>query len=237
MESINKADQMELQGTIQSLLDGYSRIRTGVDERSRMLQQYVTQQREIAAKVEESTEFLNKIQEDVRALNKPIGFRPEDTQSMLNSYELLLAELRVYRDKMDDLQHRTTGNSGDLAAIVKQQDDLISTIEAQIKKLRHLLLLRQQFMALVAEITTFIAKYNEVVHDIEKGGKTVQEKIRRYEDVMQQLIFLLNLTNVFLFRLSTRSKNVKPNWQVHKTRESKLRRKDRSQTATPSPNS
>ena len=187
MESINKADQMELQGTIQSLLDGYSRIRTGVDERSRMLQQYVTQQREIAAKVEESTEFLNKIQEDVRALNKPIGFRPEDTQSMLNSYELLLTELRVYRDKMDDLQHRTTGNSGDLAAIVKQQDDLISTIEAQIKKLRHLLLLRQQFMALVAEITTFIAKYNEVVHDIEKGGKTVQEKIRRYEDVIYKI--------------------------------------------------
>ena len=185
--SLNKADQMELQGTIQSLLDGYNRVTAGIDERNKTLQQYVTNQRDIAAKVEESTEILNKIQEDVRALNKPIGFRPEDTQSVLNSYEMLLAELRVYRDKMDDLQHRTTGNSGDLGVIVKQQDDLIATIEAQIKKLRHLLLLRQQFMALVAEITTFIAKYNEVVHDIEKGGKTVQEKIRRYEDVIYKI--------------------------------------------------
>ena len=67
---------------------------------------------------------------------------------------------------------------------MKQQDELIASIEAQIKKLRHLLLLRQQFMALISEITTFIAKYSEVIQDIEKGGKTVQEKIRRYEDVI-----------------------------------------------------
>lgn len=181
--TLNKADQLELQGTIQGLLDGFNRITCGVEDRKKTLKSYVDQQREVAAKVEESVEFLNKIQEDVRALNKPIGLKPEDTQNMLNSYEQLLAELRTYREKMDDLQHRTSGNSGDLAAIVKQQDDLIAAIEAQIKKLRQLLLLRQQFMAIVAEITTFIAKYNEVVQDIEKGGKTVQEKIRRYDDV------------------------------------------------------
>ena len=180
---------MEIEGTLQSLLDSYTRVSTGVKERCQSLQSIVSQQREVAAKVDESIEFLNKIQEDMRSMNKPIGFRPEDAQTTLNSYELLLAELRLYRDKMDELQRRTSGNSGDLAAIVKQQDDIIANIEAQIKKLRHLLLLRQQFMAIVAEITTFIAKYNEVVQDIEKGGKTVQEKIRRYEDVS---FFLLN---------------------------------------------
>lgn len=185
--TLNKADQLELQGTMQALLDGLHRITTGVGERKKTLSSYVDQQREVAAKVEESVEFLNKIQEDVRALNKPVGLKPEDTQNMLNSYERLLAELRAYRERMDDLQHRTSGNSGDLAAIVKQQDDLIAAIEAQIRKLRQLLLLRQQFMALVAEITTFIAKYNEVVHDIEKGGKTVQEKIRRYDDVIYKI--------------------------------------------------
>jgi len=183
IDSLNKADQIEIEGTLQSLLDSYTRVSTGVKERCQSLQSIVTQQREVAAKVDESIEFLNKIQEDMRSMNKPIGFRPEDAQTTLNSYELLLAELRLYRDKMDELQRRTSGNSGDLAAIVKQQDDIIANIEAQIKKLRHLLLLRQQFMAIVAEITTFIAKYNEVVQDIEKGGKTVQEKIRRYEDV------------------------------------------------------
>ena len=193
VDSLNKADQMEIEGTLQSLLDSYTRVSNGVLERCNSLQSMVNQQREIATKVDESIEFLNKIQEDMRAMNKPIGFRPEDAQTTLNSYELLLAELRLYRDKMDELQRRTSGNSGDLAAIVKQQDDLIANIEGQIKKLRHLLLLRQQFMALVAEITTFIAKYNDVVQDIEKGGKTVQEKIRRYEDVSCTISFKFNL--------------------------------------------
>lgn len=182
--TLNKADQLELQGQVQHLLDGFSRISNGIEERHRTLHSVVEQQREIGSKVEESIQFLNKIQNDVRALNKPVGCKPEDAQITLNSYENLLAELRTYREKLDDLQHRTSGNSGDLAAIVQQQDDLIAAIEAQVRKLRQLLVLRQQFMALVAEITTFIAKYNEVVHDIEKGGKTAQEKIRRYDDVI-----------------------------------------------------
>ena len=53
---------MEVQGNLQSLLDGYNRINAGIEERSKTLQSYVSQQREIAAKVKESIEFLNKIQ-------------------------------------------------------------------------------------------------------------------------------------------------------------------------------
>ena len=185
--TLNPADQLELQGRLQTLLDGYGRVTLGIDDRNRTLQGLIQQQRDIGAKVEESVDFLNKIQEDVRALNKPVGCRPEDAQATLNSYENLLAELRRYRDKLDDLQHRTSGNSGDLALIIKQQDDLIASIEQQVKKLRQLLLLRQQFMALVGEIMNFVAKYSEVVHDIEKGGRTAQEKIRRYDDVVYKI--------------------------------------------------
>ena len=47
----------------------------------------------------------------MRGLNKPVGCKPEDTQTMLNSYEQLLAELRLYRQNLEDLQHRTAGNS------------------------------------------------------------------------------------------------------------------------------
>ena len=95
---------------MQGLLDSYTRITSGIDDRNKTLQSFVQQQREIAAKVDESIAFLNKIQEDVRALNKPVGCKPEDTQMMLNSYESLLIELRLYRDKLEDLQHRTSGN-------------------------------------------------------------------------------------------------------------------------------
>lgn len=75
------------------------------------------------------------------------------------------------------------GNMGELQGLNQQQDDLIQAIESQIAKLRQLLLLREQFIALITEIMTFITKYTEVVRDIEKGGHTIQEKIKKYDDV------------------------------------------------------
>lgn len=88
--------------------------------------------------------------------------------------------MKDYRAQLGDLEEC---NLGELANIVAQQDDLIKAIEDQIARLRQLLLLREQFMALIQEITTFIAKYTEIVRDIEKGGHSVQEKIKRYDDV------------------------------------------------------
>jgi nesprin-1 len=92
----------------------------------------------------------------------------------------ILADLKTNKLKLGDLQ---VGNMGELQGINQQQDDLIQAIESQIAKLRQLLLLREQFIALITEIMTFIAKYTEVVRDIEKGGHTVQEKIKKYDDV------------------------------------------------------
>ena len=133
--TLNKTDQLELDATLQGLLDGFTRITSAIEERNKSLHSIVQQQREIATKVnsikpshahwnqlklirsiwidfqvDESMAFLNKIQEDMHGLNKPIGCKPEDTQTMLNSYESLLAELRLYRQNLEDLQHRTAGN-------------------------------------------------------------------------------------------------------------------------------
>nr|CAD7570990.1 unnamed protein product [Timema californicum] len=79
------------------------------------------------------------------------------------------------------------GSMGDLQGISQQQDDLILSIESQIARLRQLLLLREQFIALITEIMTFITKYTEVVRDIERGGHTVQEKIKKYDDVIVKI--------------------------------------------------
>ena len=48
---LNKTDQLELDATLQGLLDGYTRIKSAIEERSKMLHSIVQQQREIATKV------------------------------------------------------------------------------------------------------------------------------------------------------------------------------------------
>lgn len=92
----------------------------------------------------------------------------------------ILGDLKQYKQRLGELDPAKTA---DLKAVLKQQDDLIKTIEDQIARLKQLLLLRQQFLGIITEILTFITKYTEIVRDIEKGGQTVEEKIKKYDDV------------------------------------------------------
>ncbi|KAF4514136.1 UNVERIFIED_CONTAM: hypothetical protein B566_EDAN019191, partial [Ephemera danica] len=92
----------------------------------------------------------------------------------------ILNDLKVNRERLGELD---PSNAAGLQTTLQQQDDLIRTIEGQIARLRQLLLLREQFISLVTEIMTFITKYTGVVRDIERGGHTVNEKIKKYDDV------------------------------------------------------
>jgi nesprin-1 len=92
----------------------------------------------------------------------------------------ILGDLKQYKQRLGELDPAKTA---DLKTVLKQQDDLIKTIEDQIARLKQLLLLRQQFLGIITEILTFITKYTEIVRDIEKGGQTVEEKIKKYDDV------------------------------------------------------
>lgn len=87
---------------------------------------------------------------------------------------------------LDDLKNWKMGDLegvANLQHIVQQQQDLIRSIEDQLDRLRQLLLLREQFIALIADITMFITRYTEVIKDIETGGHSTQEKIKKYDDV------------------------------------------------------
>ncbi|KRT83699.1 hypothetical protein AMK59_4490, partial [Oryctes borbonicus] len=57
----------------------------------------------------------------------------------------------------------------------------------QIARLKQLLLLREQYLVLITEIMTFITKYTEIVRDIEKSGKTVEEKIESYAHAIDKI--------------------------------------------------
>lgn len=70
-----------------------------------------------------------------------------------------------------------------LIEIIKQQDEMINTIEKQLSKLRQLLHLHEQFMTLIADIVTFLTKYSSIVNEIGKSGNTIQNKIKQFEEV------------------------------------------------------
>ncbi|KAL7297367.1 hypothetical protein TKK_0009753 [Trichogramma kaykai] len=184
LPTISDADKQELSEQLKNMREQHSRVAGVINERSAALQKNIDEAEEVAARVAEAVQFMTTIQEELQDLNKPIGSRVEDVEGMLAAYERILDDLKTSKAKLSDLG---SSNVGELHGVISQQDDLIRTLEAQISKLRQLLLLRQQFIALVTEIMTFIAKYTEIVRDIEKGYQTTEEKIKKYEDVIVKI--------------------------------------------------
>nr|CAD7605236.1 unnamed protein product [Timema genevievae] len=204
LPTVSEADKLTLSEQLNAIKDRHARIAGLIRDRSNGLKDQLIQCKVTAAKVAESVQFMTGIQAELKELSKPVGSKVEDVQGMLEQYEVgtllrslggggdlyipakgkILSDLKANKSKLGDLQ---LGSMGDLQGISQQQDDLIHSIESQIARLRQLLLLREQFIALITEIMTFITKYTEVVRDIERGGHTVQEKIKKYDDVIVKI--------------------------------------------------
>lgn len=89
----------------------------------------------------------------------------------------MLKELKQWNDKISD------NDVESLNEVIKQQQELINTIEKQLSKLRQLLHLHEQYTTLIADIVTFLTKYSSVVNEIGKSGNTIQNKIKQFEEV------------------------------------------------------
>lgn len=184
LPTISDADKLELSEKLKNMKDTHGRVAGTINERAATLEKSIREAEEVAAHVADAVQFMTDIQQELQELNKPIGVKVEDVEGMLVTYERILDDLKTNKAKLSNLQ---SVNIGDLQGVVAAQDDLIRSLEAQIAKLRQLLLLRQQFLALVTEIMTFIAKYTEIVKETEKGVITTEEKITKYNDVIVKI--------------------------------------------------
>ncbi|XP_059468655.1 muscle-specific protein 300 kDa isoform X2 [Neocloeon triangulifer] len=184
LPSVSEADRVSLTEQLSSLKKEHYSMSAIIRERLESLKKAIGASQQAAEQLQETINFMTTIRQEIMELNKPIGSKVEDVQGVLSSYEKILGDLKQYKQKLGELDPSKTT---DLKAVLKQQDDLIKTIEDQISRLKQLLLLRQQFISIITEILTFITKYTGIVRDIEKGGQTVEEKIKKYDDVILKI--------------------------------------------------
>ena len=100
----------------------------------------------------------------------------------------MLDDLKTYHHDLESAPHyRSYCNNSEFRHIMKEMDGQESKFESQITKLRHLLLLQQQYLSLVNEITNFVNRYTEVIKEVENSASTTEEKIKRYDDVISRI--------------------------------------------------
>lgn len=184
METLSDSNKLQLKEQVNVLSDKFARINAIINDKKNILLKHITAYKEAAAKIAAALEFLSEIQNKLKALNKPIGSKVEDVQPIIQQYENILSDLKKNKAMLNELQG---GNLHDLQDILTKQDDLMSTIEDQISKLKSLLLLREQFFALIKEVNEFITKYTEITSEIEKSNDTIEDKIKRYDDIIGKI--------------------------------------------------
>ncbi|CAG9785832.1 unnamed protein product [Diatraea saccharalis] len=184
MDTLSDSNKLQLKEQVNILSDKFARINAIINDKKNILLKHIKEYKDAAAKIAAALEFLNEIQNKLKALNKPIGSKVEDVQPIIQAYESILSDLKKNKAMLNELQG---GNLHDLQDILTKQDDLMDTIEDQISKLKQLLLLREQFFALVKEIEEFISKYTEVTADIEKSNDSLEDKIKRYDDIIGKI--------------------------------------------------
>ncbi|XP_057659189.1 muscle-specific protein 300 kDa isoform X4 [Diorhabda carinulata] len=184
LPTISESDKITLNDTLNSLKNRHRKVADIIEDRMMGLKQNIHQLKEAQRILEDCEQFLQDIQAQLKDLNKPLGPKVEDVQQVISTYDRILKDLKDNRTKLSNVPG---ANTADLQNLVNLQDDLIKTCEDQLSKLRQLLLLREQYLALITEIMTFITKYTEIVRDIEKSGGSIHEKIQKYDDVISKI--------------------------------------------------
>ena len=181
------ADRLTLQSQMDEACDKMNKVAEAAGRKVEDLVKNIDKYRKTASKIEESVSHLGEIQREIKLLNRPIGHRVEDAEEVLRAYEKILADLKKFKDQLEEL-HRTAGtNVNELRALLQQQEELILAIENQMVKIRSLIGVRHGFMELVTGITGFIIKYTEVVKEVERSSLSSAEKARRYEEVLDKI--------------------------------------------------
>lgn len=186
LPTLSNAEKLKLNDQLKLLRDRFNKINLNISNKTHLINDNIRRYKDGKAKLAECIEFLNRIKQEIRDLNKPVGSTVEDVQNLLTAYERILDELKGSKNSMNDLQG--LDNLPELQSILSQQDGMIKMIEDQLAHLRQLLLLREQFIALVNQIIAFIVKYTSVITDIEKSPDcSIEEKINKYGEVIVKI--------------------------------------------------
>lgn len=182
--TLSSPDKIKLNEQLKGLKDKYNKTATVIYNRIKTIQDHIRRHNDAKTKLAECVKFLDKVQQKIQDLNKPIGSKVEDVKSLLDAYDQLLAELNSNKGKIGDIQRE---NLPEMQAVLLRQDDLIKSTENELAHLRQLLMLREQYNALIQQIVTFIDKTSTAITDIDTSPASIEEKIAEYDDVIRKI--------------------------------------------------
>lgn len=184
MENLSEVDRLNLTCQVKNLTDKFNLLVLKLKERYNGIVDNIKQLKESQKQIAEYTQFILSIQQAIKELNKPIGSKTEDVQNLLKEYENILNKLKA---KKAEMSMQKISSLPQIKELLSTHDDIIDAIENQLRRLKQLLMLREQFIALVNEIVNFNIKYTDIVAHVEKSDDKIENKIKQYDKIMMKI--------------------------------------------------
>lgn len=184
MENLSEVDRLNLSCQVKNLTDKFNLLVLKLKERLNGIVDNIKQLREAQQQISEYTQFILSIQQSIKELNKPIGSKTEDVQNLLKEYENILNKLKA---KKAEMSMQKISSLPQIKELLSTHDDIIDAIENQLRRLKQLLMLREQFIALVNDIVNFNMKYTDIVAHVEKSDEKIENKIKQYDKIMLKI--------------------------------------------------
>lgn len=184
MENLSEVDRLNLTCQVKNLTDKFNLLILKLKERHNGIVDNIKQLKESQKQIAEYTQFILSIQQSIKELNKPIGSKTEDVVNLLREYENILNRLKA---KKAEMSMQKISSLPQIKELLSTHDDIIDAIENQLRRLKQLLMLREQFIALVNEIVNFNVKYTDIVAHIEKSDDKIENKIKQYDKIMLKI--------------------------------------------------
>lgn len=184
MENLSEVDRLCLTCQVKNLNDKFNFLLLKLKERYNGIVDNIKQLKESQKQIAEYAQFILSIQKAIKDLNKPIGSKTEDVQNLLKEYENILNKLKA---KKAEMSLQKISSLPQIKELLSTHDDIIEAIENQLRRLKQLLMLREQFISLINEIVNFNIKYADVVAHVEKSDDKIEEKIKQYDKIMLKI--------------------------------------------------
>ena len=184
---LTEADKFSMGEIVRDLQDKTEQVNSHISDKVEAVSNAISQHRKVTERIVHSKIQLATIQKEVKTLSRPVGRTMEDAQKLLQQYQDVHKKINEFRKTVEEMQRTPDISVAEIREMIKQQQDLMITLEKQITRIRQLILERQHFNSLTAEINAFIQRYATITSDIEKTERTTPDKLKRYNEVITKI--------------------------------------------------
>lgn len=182
--SLNETENNSITMQTRTLTDKWQAIDKALKTKLKKINEHIQEYEEALRKINQCAEFVSTVQTRLRDMNKPVASKIENIQDVLMTYETILGDLK---ERRIDLNTIMLTNIPQLREISSKLEEMIYSMEEQLRRLKTTLNMRDQFVGAINEVVKTISIINTDFNEIDQFSKNVNERLDKYNAILHQI--------------------------------------------------